>query len=208
MKLIDLTGKKFGRLTVLSRADVNYNRTKWNCLCECGTEKIILGCHLKTGKTISCGCSSRDRIGKLNLTHGMSKSRIYNVWANIKTRCYNNRCKSYKNYGGRGITMCDEWNLDFDKFYNWAMKNGYDDKLSIDRIDVNGNYQPDNCRWATHKEQSNNTRRTIKVKYNNTLYSMKELSEMFNIKYWTMYRALEKNNYEIDSTLKYLKILK
>lgn len=160
-RLIDLKGQKFGRLTVIERAKDKKGKTYWHCKCECGDEKDVCASHLTSGKIVSCGCSSVERISKLNKTHGMSKTRIYGIWAGMKGRCYNQNNSEYSIYGGRGITICPEWKDDFQAFYDWAMANGYQDDLTIDRIDVNGNYDPSNCRWATNKEQSLNKRETI-----------------------------------------------
>lgn len=165
MKLNDLTGQKFGRLTVLKTFREN-GRTKCECICECGNIKIVLAENLKRGKTKSCGCYNDEARVKNNTKHNLSQTRLYRIFEGMKTRCYNPKCKPYSAYGGRGIIICDEWLNDFINFYNWAIENGYNDALSIDRIDVNGNYEPDNCRWANKKIQSRN-------RTNNKLYTYK-----------------------------------
>lgn len=163
----DITGKKFGKLTVLVRtslraADGRSSNRLFICECDCGEIILINGGNLVTGNTISCGCEHRKVVKEVSSTHSMSKDRIYKIWAGIKVRCYNNKCESYFRYGGRGIKVCDEWKDDFMNFYNWAMNNGYKDDLTIDRIDVNGNYEPDNCKWIPLCEQSWNKRNTRK----------------------------------------------
>lgn len=182
----DLTGQKFGRLTVLERTE-NYrapNGTSgamWLCQCDCGNVLKVRAPDLKSGHTRSCGCLHRDN--KPNLTHGLSRTRLSNIWHNMKQRCLNPSNPGYSGYGGRGIILCDEWKEDFKPFYDWAMANGYDDKLSLDRIDVNGNYEPSNCRWATQKEQCNNTRINRYVLYEGKEYTMAELARHLNINY-------------------------
>ena len=170
-RLIDLTGKKFGRLVVLERAENDWNKNpRWRCRCECGREVIVLGHLLRNGNTTSCGCFSRECHSALmktrnakgqgkqprHITHGGSKTRLYNIWIGMKGRCYCSSKSVYKYYGERGITVCDEWRYDFAAFRDWALSHGYRDDLTIDRKDANGNYEPSNCRWITLQEQQKN----------------------------------------------------
>lgn len=158
----DKTGQRFGRLTVIRRAENdNAGKAQWLCRCDCGTYKVIRSGNLKeTSKTKSCGCLKRELLHKQKngLKHGMYGTRIYTEWASMKWRCYCEKNTSYERYGGRGIKVCDEWLNDFLPFYNWAMSSGYRDDLTLDRIDNNGDYRPDNCRWVTMKVQDNNKR--------------------------------------------------
>lgn len=155
--LIDLTGKKFGRLTVIGRAPTVRNRTYWLCECDCGKRISVDGGNLRGGHTESCGCLQKERASQANTTHGMRGTRLYRIWNCMRNRCYRKSYHAYKHYGGRGIRVCPEWNS-FEPFRDWAMSYGYKDDLSIDRIDVNGNYSPENCRWVTMAYQNQNKR--------------------------------------------------
>ena len=160
---IDLTGQRFGRLTVEKRAGTSQNgNVLWACKCDCGNITVVKGYSLKNSITRSCGCLIAESTKDRNTTHGLRKTRLYRIWANMKDRCLNSNAPGYLYYGGRGITICDEWKNDFLQFYDWAMANGYADDLSIDRIDNDKGYNPDNCRWATHSEQMRNRRHWAK----------------------------------------------
>jgi len=162
-KLIDLSNKKFGRLTVIQRAKNSKNGdSRWFCKCVCGETKTIQGNHLRTGAIRSCGCLEKENRFEVNKTHGESNTRLYGVWLGIRKRCFNINEPAYHNYGGRGITVCHEWD-NYETFRDWAMANGYDPKAkrgecTIDRIDVDGNYEPSNCRWVDMKVQRQNQR--------------------------------------------------
>lgn len=160
-KFIDISNQKYGRLCAIRRVDNNkHNQVCWLCRCECGNEIIVTTIDLRRGHTKSCGCLRKEIVGATHRTHGKRHTRLHSIWATMKERCDLKKRRDYKYYGGRGITVCDEWRNDFQAFYDWAMANGYLDDLTIDRIDVNGNYEPSNCRWITIQEQQKNKRNT------------------------------------------------
>lgn len=165
--LIDLTGQRYGRLVVIER-DYSKRTTAWKCLCDCGNTTIVTSKALRAKgySTKSCGCLNREG----NPVHRQSRTRLYNIYYSMKKRCYKENDEHYKYWGARGIKMCDEWlgKEGFVHFYEWAMANGYADDLSIDRIDVDGNYEPSNCRWATPYEQVHNRRISKKIKEEET----------------------------------------
>ena len=202
MKLIDLTGQRFGRLTVIERAKNSGTHTTWLCMCDCGNKHSALGCHLKSGRTKSCGCLHNEQLKDRSLIHGLSNSRLNKIYRKIKDRCYNSNYKEYSYYGGRGIMMCDKWRKDFMAFYEWAITNGYADDLTIDRIDTNGNYEPSNCRWSTKKEQANNKRNNRRLAYNGETRTIAEWSEQLGENYDSLYRRLAKNNWQLERCLK------
>lgn len=155
---------------------------------------------LLSGNTKSCGCYKKEILKAKNKTHGLSKTRIYKTWLSMKDRCYRKKCNAYSLYGGRGIKICDEWLFDFMNFYNWAMKNSYSDNLSIDRIDVNGNYEPSNCRIVSMKEQANNVRRNHLIEYKGKTQTLSQWSDEVGISSHTLLNRLQ-NGWSIEKAL-------
>ena len=195
----DLTGKKFGKLEVIGVHDTGNRKTYYVCQCDCGNIKVVRADALISGATKSCGCIKKEQ-DKINLSanhkHKMSGTRIYETWQDMKRRCYNKQNARYDRYGGRGITVCDEWLNNFQSFYDWAISNGYSDDLTIDRIDNDGNYEPSNCRWSTAKEQCNNRGSNINITIGNATKSLMRWCEIFNVDYKKVYARYKRNGYE------------
>lgn len=190
-KLIDLTGQKFGRLLVKERqGSDSWRSTLWLCQCECGNECIVSSNNLMKHHTQSCGCLQRERAAKANTTHGLRHTRLYDIWNAMLARCHRKNTKAYPMYGGRGIVVCDEWRKDFKAFYDWAMANGYNDELSIDRIDNDKGYSAYNCRWATTSTQANNKRSNVSVEYNGEVHTIAEWSQILGIKQATLRKRI------------------
>lgn len=187
--MMNLSGQRFGRLVVLDEAPrKEYGARMWYCKCDCGKEKIVFQQCLMNGHSRSCGCIRKEQIIERSTTHGLSHKRIYNIYHGMINRCFNNNEHSYPDYGGRGITVCDEWSGDsgFENFYEWAVNNGYSEKLTIDRIDVNGNYEPSNCKWSTYEEQSKNKRNNYLITWRGKTQILKDWCKELNLSYGTL----------------------
>lgn len=193
-KFQDLTGQRFGRLTVIERVKNNkFGTAQWYCKCDCGKYDIVSTGNLKKN-TASCGCYRKERMTK----HGKSNERIYKIWKDVIKRCNNSNHRFYNNYGGRGITVCDEWLHDFQAFYDWAMNNGYENSLTIDRIDNNKGYFPDNCRWVDYKIQANNRRSNHLITYNGKTQTMAQWADELGIKYKTLSDRINISKWSIE----------
>lgn len=196
-KMENIVGKKYGRLTVLEYAGKDKNNNiRWLCECDCSnkTKKVILGQNLKHGLTKSCGCLNDETRREKATKHGMSRKKLYKVYMSMKDRCYNESHKFYKDYGGRGIKICEEWMGDngLENFYNWSTENGYKEGLTIDRKNVNGNYEPSNCRWATMEEQGSNKRNNIWIEMNGMTKTLSQWSRESGIPINTLWNRLKK----------------
>lgn len=186
----DLTGQRFGRLEVIEIDNrpqkSKHHRTYWICKCDCGNYTVSRSDGLLSGAKKSCGCLKAE-ISALNVSknhkHKQSGTRLYCIWQGMKERCYNQNSASYERYGKRGITVCDEWITDFSTFCKWAKDNGYEESLTLDRINNDGNYSPENCRWADAKTQCNNRRTNINITIGNATKTLKEWCEIFKLDY-------------------------
>jgi hypothetical protein len=201
-RVIDLTGQRFSRLTVIGLDDRGIKgKTYWLCMCDCGNVTSVRSDSLRAGRIKSCGCLHNEKAAanvSKNHKHKMSGTRIYQIWQGMKARCYNKNNARWQRYGGRGITVCSEWKNNFQAFYDWAIASGYQDGLTIDRIDNNGNYCPENCRWATQQEQARNRRTNIDITIGNSTRTLTEWCEIFNLDYGKMYARYQRNH---DTTL-------
>lgn len=194
-------GEKFNRLTLIEPVGFdNQNRPIWLCKCDCGKTKDIRYWDVVHGKIKSCGClrdeKAHNRLIAYNKSHNIKHNechtRLYNIWSGMIQRCCNPNYHRYKDYGGRGIKTCDEWRYDYLTFKKWAIENGYKDYLTIDRIDTNGNYEPNNCKWSTNIEQARNRRNNVVVTYKGRTQTLIEWSNELGIKYDVLWRRLSK----------------
>lgn len=200
----DLIGKKFGRLTVESYSHKEKKDNSagflhyYNCICECGNKYLAERNSLKYGNTKSCGCIHKEQLIKRNKDaaklcgDSIKYKRLHNIYSAMIDRCYSKNNKKYNNYGGRGIVVCGEWLNDWNCFKNWALINGYSDELTIDRINVDENYEPNNCRWATNKEQANNKTNNKYLEYNGEVKTLSEWCDELNLPYHTIKARLNK----------------
>ena len=199
----DLTGKKFNRLTALQFAFIEKGKTYWNCICDCGKEKIVRADFLKYGRTKSCSCLNHEP-KNIKIVHGMSNTKLYGIWSGMKSRCKNPNDNKYRYYGSRGISVCDEWE-NFEPFLEWSIDNGYTKGLSIDRIDVNGNYEPSNCRWTTMKEQQNNKRNNVLLTYEGETRSIAQWANELGVRFGLLYGRLKKYDWNLELVISSLK---
>jgi hypothetical protein len=192
MQRLELVGKRFGRLTVTEFKGIRNGHGYWQCRCDCGNSIISKGTLLKKGAIKSCGCYRKDIGKEKNRTHGLSGTRPYYVWKDIIRRCYDETRPEYKNYGGRGIKMCDEWLKSVENFCKWAEESGYEKGLTIERRGNDGNYEPTNCEWVSMKAQLNNNRRNHLIEINGVLKTIAQWSDDTGIKYDTLWARVSK----------------
>lgn len=202
-KLKDLTGITFGKWKVIERKGSDkYGCALWLCECQCKnkTKKLIRSSALISGESKSCGCLQKELAIIQNTTHGKTNSHLYSVWRGMKGRIFNKNARYYKYYGGRGIKICNEW-INFENFYEWSINNGYQEGLTIERKDVNGDYCPENCKWATMKEQANNRRTNHFIEFNGKIQSMSDWAKEINIPYQTLKSRINSMGWEIERAL-------
>jgi len=211
---LDITGKKFGRLTAIKRTGTNkWGGAIWLFICDCGKETEKEATRVNKGLTRSCGCLQHEieiQSGKKtihfaqesNVTHGLSKHRLCRIWRLMKNRCSNSNDKTFKNYGSRGITVCDEWLNSSESFFNWAFKNGYSKELSLDRKNNNEGYSPENCKWSTPKEQCNNKRNNRIILFNGESKTLTQWCDVYKIRYGLVLSRL-KRGWNISDALQH-----
>lgn len=201
-KEINLIGQRFGRLVVIKKDETRIKYRCWICQCDCGVTKSIIEGSLKRGMTKSCGCLNAENRKKTKWkTHGCSETKLYKVWQGMKRRCYAKNATKYEQYGGRGITVCEDWKEDFGAFQAWSLANGYRDGLTIDREDVNGPYSPENCRWITNKEQQNNRRDNLLLTYNGKTQTLTQWAEESGINEMALRARIKKLGWSAERAL-------
>lgn len=199
-------GKKFGRLTIISfeHSKPPYRGWIWVCKCECGNIKKLIPGDVKSGKVMSCGCLHDEMCANraTKFKHLIKDNkRLYSIYNGVKKRCYNKSEPRYKDYGARGIKMCDEWLESFDDFAEWSLINGYSDKMTLERVNVNGNYCPENCKWITLQEQAFNKRTTIWVNYKGEHIQLKKLCKRESVSYDTVHNRIYSLGWSVDKAI-------
>lgn len=197
---VNIIGKRFGNLVVLSYSHANGYTKYFLCQCDCGNQTVVAKNALTTGKQVSCGCLRKKRIADLNrLPNGYL--RLGKIYRSMKERCYNTASNRYYRYGARGIKICDEWLSDINAFRKWAIDNGYKEGLSIDRIDNDGDYSPNNCRWIKPSEQWNNTSKTVLIEYNGKSQTLTQWANELNIPTSTLHNRLRVHGWSVERAL-------
>lgn len=195
----DLTGERFGKLLVIERNGYNrHHQLLWLCECECGNKKSVLGMCLSRGDTQSCGCLQKEAIAKVNYRHGMRNTPIYAIWRSMNQRCYDKNSHAYNRYGGRGINVCERWQL-FENFY--ADMGDKEKGMSLERLNNDGDYSPENVIWATAKEQANNRRSNVVLEHNGKKQTMKQWCDELSLNIGTVWSRLNVYKYSVEKAL-------
>lgn len=194
----NLTDQRFGRLIAIEKVNKT-GQSQWLCKCDCGNKVIVASNNLIRKNTLSCGCYQKDRVSEAKKIHGDRNTRLYTIWVDMRRRCSYIGDPSYKNYGGRDISVCEEWEKSFLNFKEWALGNGYAENLTIDRVNVDENYCPENCRWATLKQQANNKRDNVYVTVNGETHTLTEWSEITGISYNTITKRRYRGWSDVDA---------
>lgn len=197
-RIVDITGKRFGKLVVVAFDHMLRTRSYWKCKCDCGNCRIVSVDHLSRGEVTDCGCERKHTAHWKK--HGMCNSRLYTIWSLMKARCFNPNRREYPAYGGRNITVCKEW-LDFENFMKWSMSNGYSELLTLDRIDNNGNYCPENCRWVSRKDQSNNTRKNRMITHNGQTKPITQWANDNGLPYYILKNRIDRNGWSFERAI-------
>ena len=202
MGVKDISGKRYGRLNVVEYSHSDQRgKAFWKCECDCGNKAIVSGDKLRRGVTKSCGCLRSEMTSNgLHKTHGLSETRLYAEWLNMRARCNRESASSYQYYGAKGVKVCDEWQR-FENFLKWARRSGYDDALTIERISVNGNYSPDNCKWIPMKEQSLNKRNSHRLTAFGQTKTIKEWADDTGLKYDTIERRVNLYGWNVEDAV-------
>lgn len=199
--LIDITGMKFNRLTALEYMGQGSSGARWKFRCDCGNEIVTAGYHVRKGRTKSCGCWNEENKHDRYKIHGMHKTRLYSAWSHMKQRCLNPSCKEYENYGGRGILICKDWIDNFENFREWAMNNGYSETLTLDRIDNNKGYSPDNCRWVSMLVQENNKRNNHYYLFKGQPKTLSQIAREYSISRNALYYRVNVKGMDLENAV-------
>jgi len=198
-RYLDITGQTYGRLYVNKYHGADkHKQAIWECTCDCGKIILVRSGDLRKGHTKSCGCWKSEHRTEMNLTHGKTKTKLHHIWNDMKKRCYNIKSISYPWYGAKGIIVCDEWKNDFSEFYEWAYANGYEEGLTIERLDVTKNYEPINCKFVTKYEQHLNTSRSLFITYKGETKVLSEWCRLLGLRYATIRGRIKVSNWTIE----------
>ena len=197
----DIAGQRFGRLVAIKPNGKQFNNTKWLCKCDCGNFTTTNISSLTRGVCKSCGCLRKELTAAKFKTHGCTRTKLYAVYRTMRARCEKPKDSHYKYYGGKGIKVCDEWKENFKTFHDWAISNGYKEGMTIDRIDINKNYEPSNCRWVDMIVQANNKSNNNFITYNGETHTIAEWASIKDLTYATLYQRIMKHKWTIERAL-------